>query len=208
MTSTQRVRMSPATRREQLLALGVRMLSVRPLEELTIDLLAEKAGISRGLLYHYFGNKQEFHEAVVRSMVERLYEATAPVDAPGVLDRMVASLHHFIDFVRENHRAYQSFVTAAASNAVMLEMYEEAQRRLLDRIFESATAEELAEVGIADSPAVRLMTYGWGAMTESVILSWLDDDRGITQQALVESLTLSLGAVLSVAPSAGSDRAR
>ena len=33
------------------------LLATRSLDELSIDLLAEEAGISRGLLYHYFGNK-------------------------------------------------------------------------------------------------------------------------------------------------------
>ncbi|MDN5895962.1 MAG: TetR/AcrR family transcriptional regulator, partial [Nocardioides sp.] len=66
MTATPRVRMNPASRREQLLDLGVTLLATRSLDEISIEMLAEEAGISRGLLYHYFGNKQDFHEAVVR----------------------------------------------------------------------------------------------------------------------------------------------
>ena len=65
-TATARTRLSKEERRSQLLDLGVRLLSTRSLDELSIDLLAEEAGISRGLLYHYFGNKHDFHEAVVR----------------------------------------------------------------------------------------------------------------------------------------------
>ena len=66
MTTTPRQRLSPDTRREQLLELGVRLFATRTLDEISIDLLAEEAGISRGLLYHYFGNKQDFHEAECR----------------------------------------------------------------------------------------------------------------------------------------------
>ena len=65
-TTSHRTRLSPERRREQLLDLGVRLLATRSLDELSIDLLAEEAGISRGLLYHCFGNKHDFHEAVVR----------------------------------------------------------------------------------------------------------------------------------------------
>ena len=43
-TSTPRTRLSPAQRREQLLDLGVRLLSTRSLDELSIDVLAEEAG--------------------------------------------------------------------------------------------------------------------------------------------------------------------
>ena len=71
-TATARTRLSKEERRSQLLDLGVRLLSTRSLDELSIDLLAEEAGISRGLLYHYFGNKHDFHEAVVRRAADDL----------------------------------------------------------------------------------------------------------------------------------------
>src|SRR3712207_9431639 len=64
VTPPTRTRLAPEQRRTQLLDLGVRLLATRSLDELSIDLLAEEAGISRGLLYHYFGNKHAFHEAV------------------------------------------------------------------------------------------------------------------------------------------------
>ena len=77
-TASTRTRLSPEERRSQLLDLGVRLLSSRSLDELSIDLLAEEAGISRGLLYHYFGSKQAFHEAVVRRAADDLVAQTAP----------------------------------------------------------------------------------------------------------------------------------
>ena len=77
-TATARTRLSKEERRSQLLDLGVRLLSTRSLDELSIDLLAEEAGISRGLLYHYFGNKHDFHEAVVRRAADDLIAQTAP----------------------------------------------------------------------------------------------------------------------------------
>ena len=64
--ASTRTRLDPARRREQLLDLGVRLLGTRSLEDLSIDDLAEEAGVSRGLLYHYYGGKQEFREAVCR----------------------------------------------------------------------------------------------------------------------------------------------
>ena len=76
--STTRVRMSPDSRREQLIELGVRLFATHSLEDLSIETLAEEAGISRGLLYHYFGGKQEFHTAVVRRAADNLFAVTAP----------------------------------------------------------------------------------------------------------------------------------
>ena len=71
--STTRVRMSPDSGASSCSTLGVRLLATRSLEDLSIETLAEEAGISRGLLYHYFGNKQAFHTAVVQRAADDLF---------------------------------------------------------------------------------------------------------------------------------------
>src|SRR3954447_17686515 len=166
MTSTSgRTRMSPESRREQLLELGTQLLSTRTLDEISIEVLAEEAGISRGLLYHYFGNKQEFHVAVVRRAVEEIYAITAPRDIDDPLEQLAVSIGAYVDYVSENHTGYVSLVRAAAGgNEELRAIYQEARRALTDRIFEIAGPEELAELGVEDSPATRLLVDGWAAL--------------------------------------------
>lgn len=201
MTTSPRTRMSPDSRREQLLDLGVQLFSSRTLDELSIDVLAEAAGISRGLLYHYFGNKQEFHEAVVRRAVDDLIEVTAPVDLPDLLSRMVVSLENYVGYVVDHHTAYVSIVRAASSgNPTMHEIYESALIALIDRIWESATEAELAEVGLPDSPAMRMLARGWAAYVEHVVLAWVEDDRGLSREQLIGTLAISLGAIAASLP--------
>lgn len=54
-TPTQtRVRLKPEERRTQLINIGLRLLVDRPIHEMSIDEVAAEAGISRGLLFHYF----------------------------------------------------------------------------------------------------------------------------------------------------------
>src|SRR6478736_4388374 len=101
--SSGRTRLHPETRREQLLDLGVRLLSSRSLDELSIEMLAEEAGISRGLLYHYFGNKQDFHRAVCRRAADGLIEVTAPVREGAPLERLAGSLAAYVDYVVANY---------------------------------------------------------------------------------------------------------
>src|SRR6476619_3542879 len=98
-----RTRLHPETRRSQLLDLGVRLFATRSLDELSIDVLAEEAGISRGLLYHYFGNKHAFHEAVVRRAADDLIEQTAPPAQGAPLERLLASVTAYVDYVVANH---------------------------------------------------------------------------------------------------------
>jgi AcrR family transcriptional regulator len=197
--SQSRVRMSPGTRREQLLSLGVRMLSTRSIDELSIEMLAEEAGISRGLLYHYFSSKQDFQWAVCRRAADDLSEVTAPVPGGGPLERLEVSLRAYVDYVRDNYAGYTSLVRGAASGSVELQaIYEEARAALTDRIFEEAGGEGLLGVLTAtDTPAVRLMVRGWAAMTEQVVLDWVRDHRGVSQDELLAMVAAALPGLLS-----------
>ena len=63
--ASPRARLNEAERRAQLLALGRRLFTERPYDALSIDDIAAEAGISKGLLYHYFPSKRDFYVAVV-----------------------------------------------------------------------------------------------------------------------------------------------
>ncbi|CAN5665728.1 TetR/AcrR family transcriptional regulator [soil metagenome] len=197
MTTNTRIRLSPEERRAQLLDLGVRLLATRSLDELSIDLLAEEAGISRGLLYHYFGNKHAFHEAVVRRAADDLIAQTAPPPGGEPLDRLAVSVAAYVDYLEANYEGYLSLVKGAASgNETLRAIYEEARSALSDRIF---TADAQAEV-IADTPATRLVVRGWAAMTEEVVLAWVADPTGVTRDELLAVLATSLPALVAALP--------
>ena len=194
--STPRTRLRPAQRREQLLDLGVGLLAEHRLEDLSIDALAEVAGISRGLLYHYFTGKRDFHLAVLRRMADRVYAITAPAASGAPLEQLAGSLLAFVDFVGDNRGAYESFVRAAAAgDADYQRIYEDARASLTDRIFEQAGPEVMADLGIVDAPAVRLLVHGWSAFVEDTVLAWLEDPRGLDQRQLVDLLARALAGI-------------
>jgi AcrR family transcriptional regulator len=199
--------LSPEQRREQLLDLGVRLLAHRSLDELSIDLLAEEAGISRGLLYHYFGSKQEFHEAVVRHAADQLIAQTTPPADGEPQERLLTSVTAYVDYVVANHEGYVSLVKAAAGgNDSLRAIYDEARSALNSRIFrEDAPLEKGSEKGagevIADNPASRLVVRGWSAMTEELVLAWIDEPAGVTREDLIVIIAASLKAVVDVIPS-------
>src|SRR5579871_2953848 len=61
-----RVRLDVDERRAQLLELGLKIFGSQEYESIAIDDIAERAGMSKGLLYHYFSSKRGFYVAVVR----------------------------------------------------------------------------------------------------------------------------------------------
>ena len=193
MTGTTRSRLAPDERRSQLLDLGVRLLATRSLSELSIDLLAEEAGISRGLLYHYFGNKHAFHEAVVRRAADDLIAQTAPPPGGDPRARLLASVTAYVDYVVANYEGYVSLIKGAAGgNETLRQIYEEARSALSDRIFTEDAQGEL----IADTPRNRLVVRGWSAMTEELVVTWGADQRtGHTEVSRDELLAIIGGSL-------------
>ncbi|WGY01048.1 TetR/AcrR family transcriptional regulator [Nocardioides sp. QY071] len=192
-----RTRLSPAQRRTQLLDLGVRLLATRSLDELSIDLLAEEAGISRGLMYHYFGGKQGFYEAVVQHAADDLYARTAPPEEGEPMERLLASLTGYVDYVVANHAGYRSLVKGAtAGNDSLRAIYETTFAALAERFF---TADPGGLV-IPDTPAVRLLIHAWQAMVEDLVLTWCDSPAGLSRDDLLQVITTSLPALVDTLP--------
>lgn len=194
MTTAPRTRLSSDERRAQLLDLGVRLFATRSLAEISIDLLAETAGISRGLLYHYFGGLAGFQEAVVRRAAADLIARTAPPDEGDAVERLLVSMRAYVDFVDENYEGYLSLVTGARSgNESLRAIYDEARAALTDRLFESDT-DHLLE----DTPVTRLVVRGWSALAEEMVLDW-KARGGATRDELVALITGALPALAGVA---------
>ena len=206
-TASSRVRLTPERRREQLLDLGVRLFAHRPVEEISIEVLAEEAGVSRGLMYHYFGNKRDFREAVCRRAAADLVEQTAPPVEGDPLERLLASVTAYLDYVIGNYEVYLSLVRSAQSgNQTLRAVYDEARSALTDRIF----TEDAQGSVIPDTPAARLLVRGWAAMAEELVLAWMAEPGDVTRAQLLDLVAGSLPALVTTLPNgegpAGQDR--
>ena len=189
-TAEKRIRMSPQARRAQLIELGVEMLSTRRLEELSVELIAETAGVSRGLLFHYFSSKREFHVEVARAAAQEMIRRTEPDTSLAPVEALRSSLTSFIGYVEENPDNYKSLVRGAVSgDADMRAIFDETRSALAQRI-----VTVVADLGLAVSPRVELAIRGWVAYVEECVIRWMDG-RAISRGELLEMLTTSLPAV-------------
>ncbi|MDP9117778.1 MAG: TetR/AcrR family transcriptional regulator [Actinomycetota bacterium] len=187
MAAEKRIRLSPEARRAQLIELGVQMLATRTLDELSVEDIAAQAGISRGLLFHYFASKQEFHLEVARAAAAELLRRTEPDQSKPPLDALYGSLHAFIDYVEENPDNYKSLVRGAASgDAEMRAISDDTRSRLASRV-----VDVVAEMGLAMGPRAELAVHGWVAFVEECVIRWIDlrpFDRDTLQDLLAKSL--------------------
>lgn len=182
--ATERKRLPPEARRAQLLALGVRMLATRTLDQLSVEEIAERAGVSRGLLFHYFSSKQDFHLAVVREISRAMLEATEPDPTLAPQAALRDSVSSFVDFVSENRDAYLALLRGpASSDPAMRAVFDATRSAMAER-----TLRAVAGFGTSTGARERLAVRGWIAFTEEAVVSWLSGEE-LDREELLDLVT-------------------
>ncbi|WP_405825049.1 TetR/AcrR family transcriptional regulator [Streptomyces sp. NBC_01390] len=192
-----RRRLSTGERREQLLAVGARLFSESPYDEVWIEQVAEIAGVSRGLLYHYFPTKRNFFAAVVERESERMLRMTAAVPGVPAREQLDANLDAFLAYVEEHAHGYRAFHRADASgDQAVRKVYQRALAAQERQILAALAADPEFGRPAAERPELRLAVRGWLAFTTAVCLEWL---RGsdLTRQQVRDLCARSLLGILA-----------
>jgi AcrR family transcriptional regulator len=194
--SSAKRRLSTDARREQLLASGARLLAQRPFDEVSIEEIARAAGVSKGLLYHYFPTKQEFLVAAIERSDEELAELTAPDPSLPPAEQLGASLDRFLDFVEEHEAAYFAiFRNRGGGDPEIQAALEAGRQQRMDALIDSLAEWEAAPAALERTPALETAVQGWFFFIEGAVLRWLerrdierDELRELLGQALLGSL--------------------
>lgn len=185
----RRRRLPPEERRRQLVAIGLQELAARPIHALSVDRVAELAGISRSLLFRYFPTKQDYYVAVVGSAARRLLRAAVP--APGDPDPLRAILHAFVSFVGRHGDNYQAcFHGGYGSDPQIREIHASMKNTLVGRV--------IAAIGCPDTPLNRMRLRGWWSLAESLAIDRLSEP-GLSVDDVVGYASTLLPAVLTPA---------
>jgi AcrR family transcriptional regulator len=191
VANSPRTRLDPEARRAQLVGLGLQMLSTRPLDKVAIDDIAAEAGISRGLLFHYFPTKRDFHVAVARAAADELLTRTEADPALPAMDRLRAGVEAFVDHVTANRDAYVALIRGSAGgDPAVMEVFEETRVAFTDRVLDGFPAPH--------APRLRAAVRGWVAFTEEVTVDWLS--RGaLDRDEVVDLINDALVALVTMA---------
>ena len=158
-------RLSADDRRKQLIGIGLRQLTERPIHELSLDEIAAEAGISRGLLFHYFPTKRDYYAAVVQAAANRLLRQTEPDPAAPPAEQLAQTLDAYVTFVQRRREPYLALFRGAAGGAdYVVEIYERTRRVFVDRA--------RSALGHPRDPRVDLMLHGWFGFVEDTVLAW------------------------------------
>lgn len=169
-------RLEPDARRAHLLAVGAAVFGSKAYDEVQIDQIAQQAGVSRGLLYHYFPNKRSFFAAIVQLGYDEILEVTRPDPALPPAAQLQAGLQAYLDYVQGHPHMYRAIFRSAAG-------LDASVRSVVDRNLDQQALRILAGMGGSSEPPplTRLAVRAWMAFVIQAVLDWLDrgaaDDR-------------------------------
>lgn len=193
-----RTRMSAEQRRKQLIGIGLRLLVDRPIHELSIDEVATKAGISRGLLFHYFPSKREYYAAVVRAAGNRILSYAQAPDEGTPHQRVRAIVEGFVGFVQRRRANYVALVRGSAGgDELVTEVFDGIRNTLTERVLVAINQPHATGL-------LRLAVRGWLAMAEEMAIESSAED--LNADELTTFLMDSLDRVLRAVPPAAGDQ--
>jgi AcrR family transcriptional regulator len=184
-----RRRLGVDERRAMLLELGLRLFGARGPDDVSVEDIAREAGVSAGLLYHYFGSKREFHQAVTAHAIERLALVTAPDLALPPGQRLVSGLVRYLEYVRTDAGGWSWLLRGGAAG-------DEHLAALSERYRESVVAWVFDALPLAaQTPVSRLAVLGWIGSNTEMAIAWLageGPDRVVVVRLMVAVLVAAL----------------
>lgn len=187
-----RRRLSADERRRQLVAIGLAKIVETPIQDLSMDDIAAEAGISRGLLFHYFPTKTDFYLACIAAAGRRMLRTTAPdEDLPG--EQQVEMTTRLM--VEQIERRRDFYLALVHGHGVADPRVSE----VMDSVRQGSTDRVVAALGL---PARQHdVVRAWWAYTEDRALTWSavpTGERPVPLSALVAECVAALHALLAL----------
>jgi AcrR family transcriptional regulator len=193
-------RLSPAARRLHILTTARRLVESGQIKQISVEAVAEDAGVSAGLLFHYFGTQRKFRQAVIEEIAADLMAQIEPDPALSPVEQLHAGLETFVGYVARRPELYLAVVRTVDEDLVDLHR---STRNTLAAWLVSGLSQAGAPVGAAITTTIA----GWLAFTEEALLGWIADPA-MTQAELVALCERACLVLLEAAVPDPADRGR
>jgi AcrR family transcriptional regulator len=180
-------------RRTQLLDIGLELFSTQAFDTVSIDEIARRVGISRGLLYHYFTSKRVFYVEIVRlaaqDLLSRLGQGAA--STPG--ERLRTDLAAYLGFVAERSAGFVTLLRGGIGSDPEVQLVVDSTRdAIVDAVLQGTDR-------VRRSAATEVALFGWVGFVESASLRWLvvDIDERPPAETMIRLFSQQLAAALN-----------
>jgi TetR/AcrR family fatty acid metabolism transcriptional regulator len=169
-------------RREEILEATFEEISEKGFSAVTLQDIADRAGVSKGVISYYFENKDEVFLSLLRWVTERIHhkERKAVQRAEGALAKLSAYVNAAFSSPAENRRFYRVYMDFLA-----LGTRDARYRRINEEFYERcwSIGREIVEAGVKEGtfPPQDAARAGYliRATIDGCLINWLmrDEDR-------------------------------
>jgi AcrR family transcriptional regulator len=182
-TPGRRRRLEPDERRAQILQCAIDMFGERPYAAVSTAELAQRAGVARGLIHHYFGNKRDLYLAVVRRMVTLPRPDRVITPTGTTRERVDASVAWLLDTIGEHGSTWVKVIGLEGIGD------DPEVQHILDAADDAAADRLLDMVGLNRSERrseLRALVRAYGGLVKTAGREWIT--RGTLTRPQVQQL--------------------
>lgn len=185
-------RLSPDDRRAQLVASALGLLKTSSLDGLNATTVSMAAGVSKGLVFHYFPTQRELQAAVADAAASEIIAALAGTD-PSLSHgtRLRAGIEAFVAYIEQQPETYAAIARDSGTDGLLRAVVDRTRHAVIDLVAGAVGVAELA-------PAARLYLLGWMALVEETTVQWVLQPA-VSRDELIDHLEATARSVLQSA---------
>ncbi|MGV4923613.1 TetR/AcrR family transcriptional regulator [Streptomyces sp. BHT-5-2] len=190
-----RQRLTPADRRAQLLAVGAQLFAARPYEEVLMEDIAGRAGVSRALLYRHFPNKRDLFAAVYQQAADQLLVKSRFDPADTLVEQLVEGMEAHLDYFVANRNAVLAGNRVLAGDPVI--------QTIIANELDALRARLLGVLPLADDAAreaVSQVLKSWLVFVRVLVVDWLTRETCTRAELRDVCVGAVLGAIRPLLP--------
>jgi AcrR family transcriptional regulator len=189
-TTPKYSRLDPGQRREQILDAANALFAERGYDEVSVEDIASTAGVTRGLVHHYFGGRKEVYIALLERLGAQREEQVPPPVGRSARARLADTVSRWLDWTEQNRTIWLATLGRGE------EIADPDIRSVVTELVRRAVALLAAHhADIADdSPRLRYALECWTALNRAATRRWLQGDAG--REATHELIASTLEHVL------------
>jgi AcrR family transcriptional regulator len=185
-------RLRPHQRREHLLDTAAAMFAEKPYDDVMIQDIAARAGVSRALMYHYFSTKRDLYVALFKRASDRFLARVSPDPQLPLAQQLAAALQaHIQSFVDHPFEAVTinrgALSDDPAIQAIVAEQLNVVGQRLVDQLVAEGHTCDASEIAVE----------GWLAFVRAACVKWIDSQR-ISRADLTEMCLRAFDCALDI----------
>jgi AcrR family transcriptional regulator len=187
-------------RETQILDVASEQLGTHGFAATSVATIADLAGISKPLIYNYFGSKEGLFEACLDrggALLADEIERIARGDAVGI-ERGLATLGGMFDLLEERRYLWRLFFDPTAPSTGPIAHSISLYTDRIGKLAEEGVAELMGLAGNTDPLDVSAMTSVWLGIVDS-LMNWWVDHPGETAEQMMQRCARLLTALLGTA---------